>query len=110
MAAQSPIGGAREALDYPRNNQIRAKGRCAHTDCFSQHMQIKPGATNEWEFYTDASGQWSWRHVGYERRRDSHVLFSGIVEAMADAVRHGYQPGISHIEMERCRRTEPRRS
>jgi len=71
-------------------------------------MRAQPSAVDDWEFYTDPAGRWSWRHVGYEGRCNSHAVFRGIVEAIADAVRHGYEPGVSHIEMEQCRRAQPR--
>jgi len=67
----------------------------------------QPAADDDWQFYQHPNGSWSWRKVG-AFARDSRILFSGIVEAMADAARHGYQPGVSHINVEKCRRAEPR--
>jgi len=62
---------------------------------------------DDWQFYQHDQGPWSWRRVG-PFARDSRVLFSGIVEAIADAVKHGYKPGVSHVDMEKCRRSAPR--
>lgn len=72
-------------------------------------MESTPRAMSDddWQFYQHPHGPWSWRKVG-PGSRDSRILFPGIVEAIADAVLHGYKPGISHVDMEKCRRAEPR--
>ena len=59
---------------------------------------------DDWNFYQHDDGGWSWRMLGINAR-NSCRQFSGIVEAMADAVTYGFVPGISHVvEITLCRR------
>jgi hypothetical protein len=57
-----------------------------------------------WKFYQHPGGEWSWLVLG-AIPRNSGGRFSGIVEAMADAVTFGFVPGISRVlEITLCQR------
>jgi hypothetical protein len=59
---------------------------------------------DEWAFYQNQVTGWSWQSLGGGARR-TNGQFPGIVEAIADAVESGFQPGISKIVgVHRCRR------
>jgi len=65
-------------------------------------------AIDHWEFYQHQDGSWSWRNVP-PGRRGGHNQFSDIVDAIADATRNGFMPGISRIAaLKMCRRSRTR--
>jgi hypothetical protein len=64
-------------------------------------------STDEWAFYRHQHRGWSWRRLVDARGSERH--FCGIVEAIADAVANGFQPGISTIAaVSVCRRSQAR--
>jgi hypothetical protein len=63
---------------------------------------------DDWKFYQHENGGWSWGVLGINAKNSSRQ-FSGIVEAMADAVTYGFTPGVSRVaEITSCRRLVPR--
>ena len=64
--------------------------------------------TADWKFYQHPHGGWSWYALGCGAR-GSDSYFAGIVEALADAMQNGYEPGISRItSITMCRRSRTR--
>jgi hypothetical protein len=70
-------------------------------------LYMKASADDDWAFYQHEQGRWSWhkRGVGVP---DTGCRFTGIVEAVADAVHNGFKPGVSGIALAACRRSRPR--
>jgi hypothetical protein len=62
---------------------------------------------DDWAFYQHKQGGWSWRKHGVGAS-DNARPFIGIVEAIADAVHSGFEPGVSSIAVTTCRRSAPR--
>jgi hypothetical protein len=65
---------------------------------------MEPPESDVWSFYKHERRGWSWQIHGAGARHSAHC-FIGIVEAYADAVNHGYRPGVSTMTMETCRRS-----
>jgi hypothetical protein len=52
---------------------------------------------DDWEFYQHSNGQWWWRNVKKDSVSESFTRFGSFVDAMANAVEHGFHPGTSNI-------------
>jgi len=64
---------------------------------------------DQWEFYQHTTGRWWWRNVTLNTKSASPERFDSFIHAMGDAVRHGFQPGVSTLAAIRTdRRTNPR--
>ena len=63
----------------------------------------------EWEFYQNINGRWWWRNVTLNRTSESPDRFDSFIHVMGDAVRHGFEPGVSKvIAIQADRRLNPR--
>ena len=72
--------------------------------------QDQAEARDDWEFYQDCDGRWSWRNTTDAGASMSVDRFVSFVEVIASAVKHGFQPGISHIVGVRAERRQKPRS
>jgi hypothetical protein len=52
---------------------------------------------DEWKFYEDMNGKWSWQNTSPDSAGQSLERFATFVDAMANAVQHGLEPGESKI-------------
>ena len=52
---------------------------------------------DEWKFCEGTDGRWSWHNVKTDSAGQSADRFATFVDAMANAVQHGFQPGASKI-------------
>jgi hypothetical protein len=69
---------------------------------------VRSQTPDEWAFYQHRVTGWSWLRLG-PGMRHSDGQFPGIVEAIANAVESGFQPGMSKIVgVHLCRRLCPR--
>jgi hypothetical protein len=61
-----------------------------------------------WQFYQHTDRKWSWCNVSLSTRK-SVCRFESFIQAISDATRHGFEPGVSKITaIQADRRSTPR--
>ena len=72
-------------------------------------IQSEAEARDDWDFYQDCAGRWTWRNTTDAGAHNSMDSFVSFLEVIASAIKSGFQPGISHISNVRAeRRHKPR--
>jgi hypothetical protein len=64
---------------------------------------------DDWKFYQHRDQKWSWRSLTASAAKESVGQFESFIQAMGDALRHGFEPGISKVTaIQAERRCKPR--
>jgi hypothetical protein len=64
---------------------------------------------DDWAFYRHSDERWSWRNVTLSKRSESPDDFGSFIQAMGNAIQHGFQPGLSRVTaIQNERRTKRR--
>jgi hypothetical protein len=67
------------------------------------------GRMDNWQFYRHTNDKWSWSNVTLTSSSESVGQFDSFVQAMGNAMRHGFLPGLSKVSAIQAERRSSRR-